>query len=60
MLSRLHDKHFCVVWRQERLMNIEEQDLHPLPSLLLTPFFVQSFILVPSPLLRNHTETLAT
>ena len=33
---------------------------HPLPALLLTPFFVQSLTLVPRSLLLNRTETLAT
>ena len=33
---------------------------HPLPALLLTPFFAQSLSIVPCSLLLNHTETLAT
>ena len=33
---------------------------HPLPTLLLTPFFAQSLTLVPRSLLLNRTETLAT
>ena len=32
----------------------------PLPALLLAPFFARSLTLVPSSLLLNHTETLAT
>ena len=32
---------------------------HPLPALLLTPFFARSLILVPRSLLLNRTETLA-
>ena len=34
--------------------------LHPLPALLLAPFFARSLTLVPHSLLRNRTETLAT
>ena len=34
--------------------------LHPLPALLLTPFFARSLTLVPRSLLLNRTETLAT
>ena len=33
---------------------------HPLPALLLAPFFVRSLTLVPRSLLLNRTETLAT
>ena len=33
---------------------------HPLPALLLAPFFARSLTLVPSYLLLNHTETLAS
>ena len=33
---------------------------HPLPTLLLAPFFARSLTLVPRSLLLNHTETLAT
>jgi len=33
---------------------------HPLPALLLTPFFAQSLTLVPHSLLLNRTEMLAT
>ena len=33
---------------------------HPLPALLLAPFFAQSLTLVPHSLLLNRTETLAT
>ena len=33
---------------------------HPLPALLLTPFFAQSLTIVPRSLLLNRTETLAT
>ena len=33
---------------------------HPLPALSLTPFFTRSLTLVPSSLLLNRTETLAT
>ena len=33
---------------------------HPLPALLLAPFFAQSLTLVPLSLLLNPTETLAT
>ena len=33
---------------------------HPLPALLLTPFFTRSLTLVPRSLLLNRTETLAT
>ena len=33
---------------------------HPLPALLLTPFFARSLTLVPRSLLLNRTETLAT
>ena len=33
---------------------------HPLPALLLTPFFARSLILVPRSLLLIRTETLAT
>ena len=33
---------------------------HPLPALLLAPFFAQSLTLVPRSLLLNRTETLAT
>ena len=33
---------------------------HPLPALVLTPFFAQSLNLVPRSLLLNRTETLAT
>ena len=33
---------------------------HPLPALLLAPFFAQSLTLVPRSLLLNQTETLAT
>ena len=33
---------------------------HPLPALLLAPFFAGSLILVPRSLLLNRTETLAT
>ena len=33
---------------------------HPLPALLLAPFFARSLTLVPCSLLLNHTETLAT
>ena len=33
---------------------------HPLPALLLTPFFARSLTLVPRSLLQNRTETLAT
>ena len=33
---------------------------HPLSALLLVPFFVRSFTLVPGSLLLNRTETLAT
>ena len=32
----------------------------PLPAILLAPFFAWSLSLVPRPLLRNRTETLAT
>ena len=32
---------------------------HPLPALLLAPFFARSLTLVPRSLLRNRTETLA-
>ena len=32
---------------------------HPLPALLLTPFFAQSLTLVPHSLLLNHTEIFA-
>ena len=32
---------------------------HPLPALLLTPFFARSLTLVPRSLLLNRTETLA-
>ena len=34
--------------------------LHPLPALLLAPFFARSLTLVPRSLLLNRTETLAT
>ena len=33
---------------------------HPLPALLLAPFFAWSLTLVPRSLLLNRTETLAT
>ena len=33
---------------------------HPLPALLLAPFFVRSLTLVPRSFLLNRTETLAT
>ena len=33
---------------------------HPLPALLLAPFFARSLTLVPRSLLLNRTETLAT
>ena len=33
---------------------------HPLPALLLAPFFARSLSLVPHSLLLNRTETLAT
>ena len=33
---------------------------HPLPALLLTPFFARSLTPVPRSLLLNRTETLAT
>ena len=33
---------------------------HPLPALLLAPFFARSLTLVPPSLLLNRTETLAT
>ena len=33
---------------------------HPLPGLLLAPFFARSLTLVPRSLLLNRTETLAT
>ena len=33
---------------------------HPLPALLLAPFFARSLVLVPCSLLLNRTETLAT
>ena len=33
---------------------------HPLPALLLTPFFAQSLTIVPRSLLLNRTETPAT
>ena len=33
---------------------------HPLPALLLTPFFARSLTLAPHSLLLNRTETLAT
>ena len=33
---------------------------HPLPALLLVPFFARCLILVPHSLLLNRTETLAT
>ena len=33
---------------------------HPLPALLLAPFFAWSLTLVPCSLLLNRTETLAT
>ena len=33
---------------------------HPLPALLLAPFFARSLTLVPHSLLLNRTETLAT
>ena len=33
---------------------------HPLPALLLAPFFARSLTLVPHSLLLNHTETPAT
>ena len=33
---------------------------HPLPALLLTPFFVRCLTLVPRSFLLNRTETLAT
>ena len=33
---------------------------HPLPALLLAPFFARSLTLVPRSLTLNHTETLAT
>ena len=33
---------------------------HPLPALLLTPFFARSLTLVRRSLLLNRTETLAT
>ena len=33
---------------------------HPLPALLLSPFFARSLTLVPRSLLLNRTETLAT
>jgi len=33
---------------------------HPLPALLLTPFFARCLTLVPRSLLLNRTETLAT
>ena len=33
---------------------------HPLPALLLTPFFARPLTLVPRSLLLNRTETLAT
>ena len=33
---------------------------HPLPALLLAPFFARSLTLVPLSLLLNRTETLAT
>ena len=33
---------------------------HPLPALLLAPFFARSLTLVPCSLLLNRTETLAT
>ena len=33
---------------------------HPLPALLLAPFFTRSLTLVPRSLLLNRTETLAT
>ena len=33
---------------------------HPLPALLLEPFFARSLTLVPRSLLLNRTETLAT
>ena len=34
--------------------------VHPLPALLLTPFFARSLTLVPRSLLLNRAETLAT
>ena len=33
---------------------------HPLPALLLTPFFARSLTLVPCSLFLTRTETLAT
>ena len=33
---------------------------HPLPALLLAPFFARSLTLVPRSLLLNRSETLAT
>ena len=33
---------------------------HPLPALLLAPFFARSLTIVPHSLLLNRTETLAT
>ena len=33
---------------------------HPLPALLLAPFFARSLTLVPCSLLLNRTETLTT
>ena len=35
-------------------------NFHPLPALLLTPFFARSLTLVPCSLLLNRTETLPT
>ena len=45
----------CVRQRTRRLIFP-----HPLPALLLTPFFAQSLTLVPRSFLLNRTETFAT
>ena len=36
------------------------KETHPLPALLLPPFFARSLTLVPRSLLIDRTETLAT
>ena len=59
-MSSLRSKRFRLVSEQKKTEEQEMECLHPLPALLLVPFFPRSLTLVPLSLLRNRTETLAT
>ena len=69
--SSLRSKRFRLVSEQRKTEERESrfwprekrnksQKNHPLPALLLAPFFAWSLTLVPRSLLLNRTETLAT